>query len=165
VKRLRETARQGPVQPIARAQRYVVFRVGAAMFAVAMDDVLEIGPAPRTTPLPGMPAAVRGLANVRGEAVCVVDLAAWTACASAPGEQGVRMLLVRDAGSERTAGLLVDEVLDVSLLAPVEPDAELAGPLAACLRGACEFEGKRAGVLNLGRMLRPDVVGPTIAAR
>ncbi|MGH7567778.1 MAG: chemotaxis protein CheW, partial [Gemmatimonadales bacterium] len=53
--------------------RLLVFRVGTLVCAVAVEAVREILPRLEPTRIPGAPAVVAGLVNVRGTLVTVVE--------------------------------------------------------------------------------------------
>lgn len=57
--------------------RYLVlpFWLAGQQFAVVLEHVVRVLPALLSTPLPGAPATVYGLVNVRGQILPVVDLA------------------------------------------------------------------------------------------
>jgi purine-binding chemotaxis protein CheW len=97
------------------AQRTLLFRAGARTFGCTIDVVREIVPHRRATRLPGAPPSVQGLINLRGTIVTVVDLALWLG-AERPASADGSIVLV-DHGS-RVAGVAVDEVLDVQMVAP-----------------------------------------------
>lgn len=85
------------------------------MFGCSIDAVREIVPHRRATRLPGAPPSVQGLINLRGTIVTVVDLAMWLG-SERPAPTDGSIVLV-DHGS-RVAGIAVDEVLDVQMVAP-----------------------------------------------
>jgi purine-binding chemotaxis protein CheW len=76
--------------------------------------VREIVPIRRATRLPGAPTYVRGLFNLRGAIVTVIDLAARLAGAVASEEGSVVMAQF----GNKSVGLAVDEVRDVQMLPP-----------------------------------------------
>ena len=84
------------------------------MYGCDIGSVREIVPIRHATRLPGAPPYVRGLINLRGAIVTVIDLAARLAGTSAAMEGSV---VLADHGSKHV-GLAVDEVRDVQLLAP-----------------------------------------------
>lgn len=51
------------------------FTLSGHQLAVPVQDVLKVLPALLSTPLPGAPDTVRGLVNVRGQLLPVIDLA------------------------------------------------------------------------------------------
>jgi len=84
------------------------------VYGCDIGSVREIVPIRHATRLPGAPPYVRGLINLRGAIVTVIDLAARLAGTSAAMEGSV---VLADHGSKHV-GLAVDEVRDVQLLAP-----------------------------------------------
>lgn len=96
------------------AQRTLLFRAGARTFGCSIDAVREIVPHRRATRLPGAPPSVQGLINLRGTIVTIVDLALWLGGDRAASPDGSIVLV--DHGS-RVAGVAVDEVLDVQMVA------------------------------------------------
>ncbi len=98
-----------------RAERTLLFRAGARTFGCSIDAVREIVPQRRATRLPGAPPAVQGLINLRGTIVTVIDLALWLGGDRPHAADGSIVLV--DHGP-RVAGLAVDEVLDVQMVAP-----------------------------------------------
>jgi purine-binding chemotaxis protein CheW len=112
------------------ALRLLLFRSGGQVFAVEAGAVREILPNSPPTRIPGAPDAVRGLINVRGLLVTVVDTA--RAIGAAPtgeagnGAGGGSVILVeRDA---RPVGLLVDDVLDLVSVPAAALDAQASLP-------------------------------------
>ncbi|MBS7691338.1 chemotaxis protein CheW [Pseudomonas lalucatii] len=55
--------------------RVLPFWLSGQHMAVAIDQVVRVLPALQSTPLPGAPESISGLANVRGRLLPVVDLA------------------------------------------------------------------------------------------
>jgi purine-binding chemotaxis protein CheW len=67
---------------IKRALHLLPFQLSGQHMAVALDQVVRVLPALQITPLPGAPASICGLANVRGRLLPVLNLAwrfGWTA--------------------------------------------------------------------------------------
>lgn len=91
----------------------LLFRVGGAVYGCDIADAREIIPLRPMTRLPGAPAFVRGLINMRGTIVTVLDLGARLDPSRGPTTDG-SILLVRHR--ERLVGLIVDEVADVRVL-------------------------------------------------
>lgn len=87
------------------------------MDAEVAREILPLQPATR---IPGAADAVRGLVNVRGLLVTVIDAAAALGLANS-AEPGGGAMLRLDLGTRRVA-LVVDEVLDLVVV----DDAELA---------------------------------------
>jgi len=108
-----------PTEPTAEAQssgtlRLLLFAVAGTVYGCDIGAVREIVPLRRTTRLPGAPSHVRGLINLRGAIVTVIDLAARLAGGTTPSEGSV---VLAEFGN-KNVGLAVDEVRDVQVLAP-----------------------------------------------
>lgn len=106
------------------------FSVGGRTFACDIMGIQEILRNQRITPVPHSPPHVAGVVNLRGALIPVVDLR-WVLLGQAaePPPEDPKLVVVRAQG--KTAGLLVDQVLDV---APV-PVASLAPAPGANLDG------------------------------
>lgn len=95
-------------------RKIVTFSLGQQMFGIDMTALIEIREWEDPTPLPSVPAYIKGVTNLRGTVVPVVGLAerlGWT-----PSVLHSRscILVVTIAGKQ--AGFLVDEVADIILI-------------------------------------------------
>ena len=104
------------------AGRSLVFRVAGRAYACDVTAVREVVPLLRVARLPGAPATILGLMNVRGSIVTVVNAGALLH----PGDEArpLAMVLVVDAGM-RGVGLAVERVADVRALRAEEGYNEL----------------------------------------
>jgi len=97
--------------------QYLTFRIAERVFAVGILEINEIIEVSEVTTLPMMPGFLRGVINLRGEAVPVVDLSARMAEAdSAIGKRSCIVLVdVHDheAGEGHAVGMLVDGVQEI----------------------------------------------------
>jgi chemotaxis signal transduction protein len=102
------------VQPTATAyQRVLLFTLAGRLHCARLGSVREIIAVQPTTPLPGAPRHVRGLINLRGTIVTVLDA---TMCEyGVPASDSTGGILLVDRGS-RVAGVVVDEVHDIGLM-------------------------------------------------
>jgi purine-binding chemotaxis protein CheW len=150
-------AQQAPeVDPGLHAQ-HVVFSLAETEYAVPIGNVVEIGHPRAVTPLPQVPEWLRGLTNLRGDIISIVDLRGFLGLE--PGDAGrpERMLVVHHPEDNLTTGLIVDRVLGITRLrldAIREPSAPVAGPVAPYLRGVAEHARGLLVVLDLDRLLR-----------
>ena len=162
--------------------------VGGQDLAVAIEDVREILEVGRLTALPRTPDFVRGVMNLRGAVVPVIDLAARV------GQPAIQIgrrscVVVVEAAPPATAddgsagpdedpdspanegttlvvGLLVDAVFEVfdapaSGIEPVPPLGTRIAP--AFLRGMTRNHGEVIGVLALDRVLAQQELSALIA--
>lgn len=161
-------ASAGP-EPAAPERRHLLFSLAGTRYAVPLDHLVELGLPPATAMLPNVPGWVRGVANLRGDILAVVDLAEFfglevpaagsPAAAGASPDPAARLLVVRAGRDEVTAGLLVDGVHGlVGLEEPRPPTAEVADRVAPYLTGISEHQDRLVAVLDLERFFAsPEV--------
>ena len=159
--------------------------VGDDAVAVSIDDVREILEVGRLTALPRTPDFVRGVMNLRGAVVPVIDLVARLG--HPPAQIGRRSCVVvvesapdgddsldADADADTSGppaetlvvGLLVDAVYEVFDAPPgdFEPVPQLGTRIdASYLRGMSRVRGEVIGVLALERVLAQHELGALIA--
>lgn len=85
------------------------FRLGGKRFVSPMDEVTEILTYPHLSVVPRTKSWVRGIANVRGNLLPIMDLNGYLGRRAATLTRLSRVLVIAHEGL--TAGLLVDEVL------------------------------------------------------
>jgi purine-binding chemotaxis protein CheW len=125
----------------------LLFRSGDVVYGVDSTQIQEIIPFRRVTRLPAAPPFVRGLINVRGTIVTVIDLGVRLDSSSAPIDDG-SVLLARYR--ERTVGLAVDEVLDVRGVVVEEPPDKTA---SGVVRGLSTVDARAVVILDLDAMM------------
>ncbi len=127
----------------AQAWTGLGFRLGTTWFVAPRDDVREVITPPATTRVPNARSWVRGLANVRGELLAIVDLAGVLGLADSGAQRAQRVLVLN---SKRVpAGFLVDEVAGYRQFTPGEQRSEIAEQgqsYAPYLLGAFVREGQ-----------------------
>lgn len=87
----------------------VGFRMGQNYYVAPMSEVAEVLPEPRFTLLPGVKDWVRGVANVRGRLLPVMDLCGFFGMSLSGSRKSRRVIVLEHQGL--FAGLTVDEVL------------------------------------------------------
>ncbi|MGH7618868.1 MAG: chemotaxis protein CheW [Gemmatimonadaceae bacterium] len=131
----------------------LLFRVGDVVYGCDIGDAQEILPLRPATRLPGAPPYVRGLINVRGTIVTLLDVAARLEPGRALVETG-SILLIRYR--ERLVGLAVEEVVDVREL-DVDTSGAAGGTVnggAALTRGVATADGATVVVLDVEALIR-----------
>jgi len=86
----------------------VGFRIDDIHLVTEMNMVSEILSIPEFTKIPGAQPWVRGLANVRGTLIPIIDLRVLLNAGQVKQEKRTRMLVVNEDGA--VAGFMVDEV-------------------------------------------------------
>jgi purine-binding chemotaxis protein CheW len=109
--------------------RALVLSAGGEQYALGVEDVRQIGTPRGVTPLPGAPASLAGIANLRGAVYSVIDLAQIFTGTRSP-ENG-RLIFLRTT-SVRIA-LLVEDVESIVLFDEVRPLEAAAAHLAGMI--------------------------------
>lgn len=122
--------------------------MGEVLYGCDISEPQEIIPVRPTTRLPGAPAFVRGLINVRGIIVTVIDLGVRLDPARTPAERG-SILLVRHR--DRLVGVVVDEVVDVRAL-DVDESHDAPGG-ADITKGVATIDDAAIVVLDLSALI------------
>jgi purine-binding chemotaxis protein CheW len=137
--------------------RLLLFRVGEVVFAAEAERVREILPRLAPTRIPGAPAVVAGLVNVRGTLVTVVE--GWRALPQAEpaADAGPGTTVLLEVGGSKVLGFTVDEVVD--LLSVGGEELERRQALAGMDPTLVRAVGRRAGqlfvVLDTDALLTP----------
>ncbi len=124
------------------------FQLAGQEYGIDVMQVREIRGWSRATPLPHAPTYVRGVINLRGTVLPVIDLAERLGLAPlAAGDRAV-VIVIEDKG--QITGLLVEAVSDILI---VDTGALQVPPALSAHPGATEGCIAALTVLN-GRMLR-----------
>ena len=135
LERLARVALTGQGRDAASEREWVgvAFRVSSENFLVAREETREVLGFPAViTRVPGAKAWIRGLANVRGQLLPVVDLRAFLGGGVTTIGRGARVLVANHR--EVPAGLLVDEVQGFRRFADGEFSATLPPTIVRCER-------------------------------
>ncbi len=99
----------------------VVFSIGKEHYGVSIEAVQEIVQVPELTVVPDAPAVLKGVINLRGKVVPVIDLRKRMRLTEAPETYAKRILVTEHNGY--LVGLLVDTVSEVCKVLPDAVDA------------------------------------------
>jgi twitching motility protein PilI len=129
----------------------VAFRMGGETFLVAREETREVlGYPPVVTRIPGAKNWVKGLANIRGQLLPMLDLRQFLGSGTTTPGRNTRIVVVNHR--EIPAGLIVDEVVGFRRFAEPEFNAEPPPTVIRCdsyLAGAFRRGGEVWPVLSL----------------
>jgi|SRR5579884_480520 len=141
-----------------RAGKYLTFRVGAEEFGVRVDKVREIMGVQEITAVPQTPSYLKGVINLRGKVIPVVDLRLKFGLPETEYTQRTCIVVVQVAGESGAVqvGLVVDAVSEVVNLAAADientPDfgEKLSTPF---ILGMAKLKGKVKILLDIDRVV------------
>lgn len=135
----------------------ISFRVGDQEYGVEIQNVREIRGWAAATPLPRTPTYVRGVINLRGAVLPIIDMAARMGFALT--DPGVRHVIIVVWIHGQLVGLLVDAVCDIL---PV-PEAALqatpdmvGGAASSFVEGLVSIEERMIGLIRLDALMPPS---------
>jgi purine-binding chemotaxis protein CheW len=151
------------VSSSAEIAQYLTFLLSGEMYAGGILNVKEIIEYGQLTEIPMMPAFIRGVINLRGSVVPVIDLAARFG--GQQTEQSRRTcIVIIEIGHEDSShdiGIVVDavsEVLEVSS-ADIEPAPTFGAKIRAdFIEGMGKIAGKFVIILNIQKVLSVDEI-------
>jgi purine-binding chemotaxis protein CheW len=139
---------------VTERKQFSSFFVNDLFFGIEVAKVREVAGALYMTPVPLAPPAVRGLVNLRGQIVTVIDLRCCLQVGErTPDQVPVNLILYTDDGC---ASLLVDEigeVLEVDEDTFELPPETLQGRPRELILGAYKLDNRLMHVLDLERTL------------
>ena len=150
-----------PVQAGADHSQYLTFMLGGESFAIgilAIKEIIEYG---GVTEVPMMPACIRGVINLRGAVVPVMDLALrFNRPASAIGKRTCIVIVeIETNGEQQIVGVMVDAVNAVLEIAAadVEPAPSFGTRIQPdFIAGMGKVNGKFVILLDVDNVLSAD---------
>jgi len=143
-----------PKTPTASARELMSFRLGTQMFCVDAIAVKEVRNWSQATLLPRSPSYLRGVINLRGIILPIVDIGVLMGLA--PNDATDDRVIIVVWVQKRLVGLLVDEVCDL-VTAPqeaVETTSDLTGEaIHTIVRELITVEGAVLGIISLEQVM------------
>jgi purine-binding chemotaxis protein CheW len=141
--------------------QYLTFTLGGEMFAVGILNVKEIIEYGNLTEIPMMPVFIRGVINLRGAVVPVIDLAArFSGKVTAIGKRTCIVIVeVGNAEEKHEVGIIVDAVSEVLEIprGEIEPAPSFGSKIRAdFIAGMGKVAGKFVIILAINRVLSID---------
>lgn len=153
----------------AEPSQYLIFSLGAESFAIDILHIKEIIEYGSLTEVPMMPEAVRGVINLRGAVVPVIDLAALFGRARTQAGRRTCTVIVEagQAGQRHDVGVVVDAVNEVIEIAAA--DIEPAPAFGSGLRtdfiaGMGKLNGRFVIILDIERVLNIERLAGVLEA-
>ncbi len=134
--------------------QFISFTVGGEEYCADIIAIREIKGWSTTTELPNTPQYIRGVMNLRGSIVPIIDLRArFGGRRTDPSDRHVVIVMAVDT---RVVGILVDAVADIitATADDIQPIPQLqADDRSGFLTGLVTVEGRMVALLDLDRVL------------
>jgi len=139
-------------------REFIAFRVGVQEFCIDIMSVREIRGWTPATALPHAPSYVRGVINLRGSVLPIIDLAERLGFA-ATDASARQVIIVVQVGSQ-IIGLLVDAVSDILTLSTemIQATPDVATNVVLdFVRGMLAIDGRMIGLIELDSIMSDEV--------
>ena len=143
-------------------QQYLTFLLNGEMFAIAILNIKEIIEYGNLTEVPMMPGFIRGVINLRGAVVPVVDLSARFGRNKTEVSRRTCIVIIEVAGSDEAKldiGVMVDSVSEVLEIprSEIEPPPAFGAKIRVdFIHGMGKVAGKFVIILNANKVLSVD---------
>jgi purine-binding chemotaxis protein CheW len=143
---------------LGTAGKYLTFKLGPESYGIKVVQVREIIRLTSITAVPQMPGYIKGVINLRGRIIPVVDLRLKLGLMAAEDTEHTCIIVVQvacQAGS-KSMGLIVDAVEEVVNIATadIEETPDFGGAVATeCLLGMAKIKGVVKTLLDIDRLL------------
>jgi purine-binding chemotaxis protein CheW len=138
----------------AGTRELIAFRIGTQEFCIDIMSIREIRGWTPATPLPKAPGFVRGVINLRGTVLPIVDLA--VRLGFMPSEPTARHAIMVSQIGQQIVGLLVEGVSDIFTVSDsdIQPTPDVASDMAKkFVRGVIAIDGRMISLISLNAVL------------
>jgi purine-binding chemotaxis protein CheW len=138
-------------------QELISFRIGTQEFCVDIMDVREIRGWTPATAIPDSPPFVRGVINLRGAVLPIMDLGARLGLGAA--DPTARHVIIVAQVQNQIVGLLVDAVSDILTITEdqIQPTPDVGSDFArSSVRGLLAIDGRMVSFLSLTGLFPQD---------
>jgi purine-binding chemotaxis protein CheW len=142
----KSSSAKNPAEPDA-VQKYVIFFLGQEEYGLLISDVREINRVGRITRVPNAPEFIRGVINLRGKIVPIIELKSGLKLGKTQVSKETRIVVVERG--VKLFGLLVDRISQVLTISEdqIEEKLDDAKIAQGFIRGVAKFEGTRLVIL------------------
>lgn len=136
-------------------EKHLTFELAGEVYGIEILRIREIIGVMTITPIPNSPYGVKGVINLRGKIVPVVDLRVKFGMPETAYTERTCVIVIDRAGGKLT-GLIVDAVSEVAQIpaAEIEPPPAMGDGLdTSSLRGVAKLKEKVVLLLDIGKVL------------
>lgn len=151
------------------AGKYLTFVLGRESYGIAVLHIREIIRVTDITAVPQMPDYVKGVINLRGKIIPVVDLRVKFGLGDAATTERTCIVVVQvnaEGGGKRAMGLVVDDVEEVVNIAAgdIEETPDFGTQLDTdYILGMAKIKGSVKTLLDIDRVVHDDTLQRAVA--
>lgn len=137
--------------------QYVCFTLNNQQFGINVENVIEVISIPEITNVIHTPDFIKGIINLRGEIIVVIDLKGFFSLSETELHEKSKIVVVKH--QEKSCGFIVDSVSYIQAFHEMETDtlpATISGKMAEFLLGVANVKGKPLMILNFQSLFNAD---------
>jgi len=152
------------------AGKYLTFVLGSESYGIPVLKIREIISMLHITPVPQMPNYVKGVINLRGKVIPVIDLRVKFSLPNTDYTDNSCIVVVQvalNAGDTKQIGLIVDAVEEVAniALADIEPPPDFGGTVQVeYILGMAKVKGLVKSLLDIDCVIAADTIEHIVSA-
>ena len=161
----RPLAKMAAVSEVVEQKQYLTFTLGGEMFSIGILCIKEIIWYADLTEVPMMPACIRGVINLRGAVVPVMDLSARFGKPASPVSKSTCIIIIEVdtplEGERQNMGVVVDAVQAVLEIpaSEIEPAPSFGTKIRSdFIEGIGKVNGKFVILLNVNQVLSSEEI-------
>lgn len=161
----RNTATRKPLALVEKAREFLTFRLGGEEYGIDILRVQEIRSYEAPTRLANAPAFVKGVINLRGVIVPIIDLRLKLACETVDYNEFTVVIVLIVKGTE--IGAVVDSVSDVVGLTAsnIKPAPQFQGSLDSnYVTGIAKLDDRMLVIMDIEGLMSSDEMGLLLQA-
>ena len=143
--------------------KFLTFKLMSEFYAINVMQVVEIIRLQKITPVPHMPSYLKGVINLRGKVIPILDLRERFGFKDIKNNEHTCIVVVQVTTPDKTTlacGLIVDEVEEVLTIseASIQPTPEVGNKAsAAYLSGVTTLHDQVRTILDLPKLLNEEL--------
>ena len=161
----RPLAKLAAASEVVEQKQYLTFMLGGEMFSIGILCIKEIIWYANLTEVPMMPACIRGVINLRGAVVPVMDLSARFGKPASPVTKSTCIIIIEVdtplEGERQNMGVVVDAVQAVLEIpaSEIEPAPSFGTKIRSdFIEGIGKVNGKFVILLNVNQVLSSEEI-------
>jgi purine-binding chemotaxis protein CheW len=163
---LKEKSETGAGKSFEPELHLVVFKLGGEEYGVRIEQVKEVTITPEIAKMPRTPSFIKGVANIRGDIIAIMDLEdrfAIQRTERLPGKRSNRTYTLVIESAEFTIGLIVQEVpqslsIPVSQIDKAPHLIHEKGKIENFIEGIGKAEGRLIIIIDMLKILSSEEV-------
>ena len=150
---------QNEQQQLVEDLKVIIFKLKDEEYGVDVKQVKSIERMEHITRVPNTPPFVKGVVNMRGVVIPIIDLRTRFGIEQRENNDSTRIIIVNVDSME--VGLIVDaanDVIDIPV-SSIEPPPKVVGEVESkYLRGVAKLSNRLLILLNLDKVLNPEEI-------